>query len=239
MPKAIVLTMSFVWSSWILLKGMYLSETLGTFWLDRRKFLLRKKQLGEKENSPMFIVLRKFSSSVMFEAFVKGRIEDMKMTARERSSIMPHHIPLFDICCKYLSVNRLEFTITNIRRIVAKTVVSCTRHIAVGKSIAVRARALDLTADTPFNGDIAEALSDLVESCRECNTNLSVVFSVIWHRIGQTKGSMWRHQLLALHLLKNLLLHGVSFCEFVSFQSCSVLFALIALCVHNHVPNHY
>eukprot|EP00569_Conticribra_weissflogii_P015809 CAMPEP_0171411470 /NCGR_PEP_ID=MMETSP0880-20121228/30157_1 /TAXON_ID=67004 /ORGANISM="Thalassiosira weissflogii, Strain CCMP1336" /LENGTH=1269 /DNA_ID=CAMNT_0011928559 /DNA_START=137 /DNA_END=3946 /DNA_ORIENTATION=+ len=188
--------------------GMYLSETLGTFWLDRRKFLLRKKQLGEKENSPMFIVLRKFSSSVMFEAFVKGRIEDMKMTARERSSIMPHHIPLFDICCKYLSVNRLEFTITNIRRIVAKTVVSCTRHIAVGKSIAVRARALDLTADTPFNGDIAEALSDLVESCRECNTNLSVVFSVIWHRIGQTKGSMWRHQLLALHLLKNLLLHG-------------------------------
>ena len=189
---------------------MYLSETLGTFWLDRRKFLLRKKQLGELENSPMFIVLRKFSSSTMFETFVKGRIDDMSVTARERSSIMPHHIPLFDICAKYLSVNRLEFSLTNVRRIVARTVITCTRHIAVEKSIAVRTRALDLTADTPFDGNVAEALSDLVESCRECNTNLSVVLSVIWHRLGQTKGSMWRHQLLALHLLKNLLLHGVS-----------------------------
>eukprot|EP00986_Skeletonema_menzelii_P010410 scaffold5067_cov161-Skeletonema_menzelii.AAC.22 len=38
--------------------GMYLSETNGTFWLDRRKFLLRKKQEGEKENSPMFLMLK-------------------------------------------------------------------------------------------------------------------------------------------------------------------------------------
>lgn len=42
--------------------GMYLSETHGTFWLDRRKYLLRKKQEGEKENSPTFLVLKKFSS---------------------------------------------------------------------------------------------------------------------------------------------------------------------------------
>jgi len=42
--------------------GMYLSETQGTFWLDRRKYLLRKKQEGEKENSPTFLVLKKFSS---------------------------------------------------------------------------------------------------------------------------------------------------------------------------------
>ena len=42
--------------------GMYLSETQGTFWLDRRKFLLRKKQLGEKEMSPTFVVLRPWLS---------------------------------------------------------------------------------------------------------------------------------------------------------------------------------
>ena len=69
--------------------GMYLSETLGTFWLDRRKFLLRKKQLGERENTPTFVVLQKFSASSMFAIHVRGRIDDMSMTARERSNIMP------------------------------------------------------------------------------------------------------------------------------------------------------
>jgi len=69
--------------------GMYLSETQGTFWLDRRKFLLRKKQLGEKENSPMFVVLHNFSASNMFATHVKSRIDDMSMTSRDRSSIMP------------------------------------------------------------------------------------------------------------------------------------------------------
>ena len=68
---------------------MYLSETHGTFWLDRRKYLLRKKQLGLAEQSPMFVVLQKFSSSSMFAIHVKGRIDDMSMTARDRSNIMP------------------------------------------------------------------------------------------------------------------------------------------------------
>ena len=69
--------------------GMYLSETQGTFWLDRRKLLLRKKQLGERENTPTFVVLQKFSASSMFAIHVRGRIDDMSMTARERSNIMP------------------------------------------------------------------------------------------------------------------------------------------------------
>lgn len=63
---------------------MYLSETEGQFWLDRRKFLLRKKQLGEKEESPTFLLLRKFCASQMFELFVKGRIDDMGLTSRDR-----------------------------------------------------------------------------------------------------------------------------------------------------------
>ena len=71
--------------------GMYLSETAGTFWLDRRKFLLRRKQLGEREQSPIFHVLRTFSYSGMFESHVRGRIDDMSMTARDRANIMPHH----------------------------------------------------------------------------------------------------------------------------------------------------
>lgn len=186
--------------------GMYLSETHGTFWLDRRKFLLRKKQLGEKENSPVFVVLQKFSTSSMFAIHVKGRIDDMSMTARDRSNIMPHHIPLFDICSKYLSVHRLDFSLMNVRRIVAKTVLACTRHIVVERHIAMRTRALALTEDAPFDGNVASAISELVDSCHECNTNLSVVMSVIWHRLNQTKKNM--PILLALHLLKNLVSHG-------------------------------
>jgi len=187
--------------------GMYLSETQGTFWLDRRKFLLRKKQLGEKENSPTFVVLQKFSASNMFAIHVKTRIDDMSMTARDRSSIMPHHIPLFDVCSKYLTVHRLDFSLINVRRIVAKTVLACTRHIVVERHVAIRTKALALTDDTPYDGNVALAISDLVDSCHECNTNLVVVMSVIWHRLNQTeKANM--HILLALHLLKNLVSHG-------------------------------
>jgi len=190
--------------------GMYLSETHGTFWLDRRKFLLRKKQLGERENSPMFIVLQKFSASSMFAMHANSRIDDMSMTARDRSSIMPHHIPLFDVCSKYLTVHRLDFSLINVRRIVAKTVLACTRHLAVERHVAIRTKALALTDEAPFDGNVAAALSDLVDSCHECNTNLGVVMSVVWHRLNQTdetkKTNM--HVLLALHLLKNLVSHG-------------------------------
>lgn len=189
--------------------GMYLSETNGTFWLDRRKFLLRKKQDGEKENSPMFYVLRKFSSSKMFSDFVNQRISDMiSITTRERISIMPHHIPLFDICCKYLSVHRLEFSLINVRKIVANTVISCTRHLAVERSVTLRNSALALTSDAPFDGNVGSSLTQLIESCRECNTNLSVVMSIIWHRLNDARNSICI--LLALQMLKNLLLHGVS-----------------------------
>jgi hypothetical protein len=90
-----------------------------------------------------------------------------------------------------------------------QTVIKCTRRIAVENGVEIRFRALALTSDTSFEGNVATALSDLVNLCRDCNRNLSIVMSVIWHRVGQTKASLWRHQLLALHLLKTLLLHGV------------------------------
>jgi hypothetical protein len=69
--------------------GMYLSESRGTFLLDRRKFLLRKEQLGEREGSPTHLVLQKLSASRMFAAHARGRVEDMLMMGRDRSNIMP------------------------------------------------------------------------------------------------------------------------------------------------------
>ena len=187
--------------------GMYLSQTAGTFWLDRRKFLLRKKQLGEKENSAVFLVLQRFSASTMFANHVKQRISDMSLTARDRASIMPHHIPLFDICSKYLSVHRLDYSLLNIRRIVARTVLACPRHLKVERHVLTRTTALALTADTPFDGNVTVAMSELVTSCHECNTSLSAVMAVIWHRLSQTKAAS---TLLALRLLIKLISEGVS-----------------------------
>ena len=142
--------------------GMYLSKTRGTFWLDRRKYLLRRKQLGEYENSPTFVVIQKFSASSMFACHVKGRIDDLSLTARDRLNIMPHHLPLFDICSKYLAIHRLDFSLLNVRRIVAKTVLSCIRHMAVESHIATRTMALALTTETPYVGNVTLALSGLV-----------------------------------------------------------------------------
>jgi len=146
----------------------------------------------------------------MFATHVKSRIDDMSMTSRDRASIMPHHIPLFDVCTKYLSVHRLDFSLINVRRIVAKTVLACTRHLVVERHVEIRNKALSLTDDTPFNGNVSAAISELVDSCHECNTHLGVVMSVIWYRLNQTdetkKTNM--HILLALHLLKNLVSHG-------------------------------
>lgn len=55
------------------------------------------------------------------------------------------------------------------------SVLACTRHIAVERHVALRTKALALTEDTPVDGSVALAISELVDSCHECNTNLSVV----------------------------------------------------------------
>jgi len=78
----------------------------------------------------------------------------------------------------------------------------------VEKYVAVRTKALALTDGTALaDGDVTLAASQLVDSCHECNTKLSVVMSVIWHRLNRTEK---KHMsiLLALHLLKTLVSCG-------------------------------
>jgi hypothetical protein len=71
------------------------------------------------------------------------------------------------------------------------------------------------------DSDVTLAASQLVDSCHECNTKLSVVMSVIWHRLNRTEK---KHMsiLLALHLLKTLVSCGVSISvpECVTFVLC-------------------
>lgn len=118
------------------------------------------------------------------------------------------HIPLFDVCSKYLTVHQLDFSLDNVKRIMSKTVHACTRHMAVERCVAIRSKALALTRDNPFDGDVAvsSAMSELVNSCRENDANLRAVMCVIWHRLHRSKSS--KHILLSLELLAKLISEG-------------------------------
>lgn len=63
--------------------------------------------------------------------------------------------------------------------------------MAVESHVATRTMALSLTGDTPFDGNAPRAMAELVESCRECNTHLSVVMSVIWQRCVKMDTDPW------------------------------------------------
>ena len=189
--------------------GMYLSEAEdGSLWLDRKKFLLRKKLMGDRESSPMFAVCVSLSRSLMFESFVRARIADLERPSSERAKMMPHHIPLFIYCEKYLRINHLKFTMANIRRVVSLTALSCPQHAVVDETEIIRAKALELTSSEPFRGNVVIAVKGLVAACRYVDVALPQVMAVIWARMADKSTSSWRHPLLALHLLKNLLLHG-------------------------------
>ena len=114
------------------------------------------------------------------------------------------HIPLFDVCSKYLTVHQLDFSLENVRRIVSKTVSACTRRMAVECNVEIRKRALEFMSDNLLSK--TSAMYDVLNSCREYNTNLRAVMSVIWNRLNLSRNS--RHILVALELLTKLLLEG-------------------------------
>mmetsp|Transcript_13871 Transcript_13871/g.19862 ORF Transcript_13871/g.19862 Transcript_13871/m.19862 type:complete len:873 (+) Transcript_13871:103-2721(+) len=190
--------------------GMYLSQSQkdGKFWMDRYKFLLRKKTDGESESTPMFSVLGRLTRSLMFEQFVRSQIIDIEKPASERKYLMSRHIPLFVICSKHLTKKRLSFTTENIRNTVFVTIDAYPQHEVKKKREIIRERALVLTSEKPLNGEVNLLLQNLVEECRECNGALCQVFAVIWMRLSETRASLWKRPLLGLYLLKNLILHG-------------------------------
>jgi len=49
-----------------------------------------------------------------------------------------------------------------------------------------------------------------MQDCHQCDIALPQAMAVVWSRLDDRKSSGWKHPLLGLHLLKNLLLHGVS-----------------------------
>jgi hypothetical protein len=123
---------------------------------------------------------------------------------------------LFLLCEKHLRVKKLEFNYNEIRKVVSQTVLHSPRHALVEKSELARARALTLTSAQPFEGSVSQALSSLMQDSHECDCTLPQVMGVVWSRLDERKPSAWQSPLLALNLLRNLLLHGVSFGSLLS-----------------------
>lgn len=183
----------------------------GTFLLDRKKYLLQKKKQGNKERSPLLELYKIFSGSAMLEYHLAQRIEEHN---RGRSLLMPRHRPLFSLCEKHLRLKKMEFKYEHIRQVVSKTSEHSPLHAHVRRSELARFRALALTSDQHFEGNVSQALSSLMQNCHQCDSALPQTVAVIWDRLGDRSQSGWKHPLLGLHLLKNLLLHGVSMHQF-------------------------
>ena len=190
--------------------GLYLlmSKSSGSLKVDKKKFLVRKTQMGVSEKSPMWYVLKQFSRSIMFERFVNGRIEDAEKHAKKNSTILLDHVPIFSLCQKHLRKTKSDFSTSEIRRVVFTTIEGCPQHKLVEKLENVRERALAITADKPFEGEEVAEIKKLIDECKQCNLSHDQVMAVIWLRIGETKPNLWKHNLLGLHLLKNFVLHG-------------------------------
>jgi hypothetical protein len=189
--------------------GMYLlvSKTAGrALKVDRKKFLLRKTQMGVPEKSPIWLVLKQFSRSIMFERFVNGSIEDSEKLKKTKSLL--DHVPIFSLCQRHLRKNKSEFTTVDIRRVVFTTIEGCPVHKFVERQENVRERALALTSNSAFEGDEVREIKKLVQECRESSSSLAQVVAVCWMRVGETRSSYWKHTLLGLNLFKTLVIHG-------------------------------
>lgn len=190
--------------------GMYLlmSKSTGELKVDKKKFLVRKSQLGFTDKTPMWFLLKQFSRSIMFDRFINGRLKDAERQTQKNSTLLLDHIPIFSLCQKHLRKIKSNFTTTEIRRVVFTTVEGCPRHRIVESIEIVRNSALALTSEKPFEGDEVTEIKKLIDSCKKCDLSFRQVMAVCWIRIGDRRAHLWKHNLLGLNLLKNFVLHG-------------------------------
>jgi len=168
--------------------------------LDKQRFLQQKKALGE-EYSAMWPLLQNFCQSQMFVQFAKARVEEV----RTRYPVTAAS-PLFSKCTSYHRQHNVDFSVVNVRRVARQVAQQNPSRVILQTK--ARRMAMTLTSNKTFEGDYNLALSQLVESCRECSSVLFDVMSVIWVRIRDSKGLHWKHGYQALQIMRNLLYHG-------------------------------
>lgn len=187
--------------------GMCLSESrTGGLWLDRKKYLRCKIVQGIVEDSNLFAVLAVFSRTFLFQGFVRNRIRDLELPDLERKSVTQKS--LFSMCESFIRINEVDCSISNIRNVVQEHSLQCPQRDIANSCAAVRGKALSLTSNQTFEGDSLKSLASLIDSADEVNGSLGYVMGIVWIRIQETRSHLWKHPLLALYILRNLLLHG-------------------------------
>ena len=195
--------------------GMYLTMDQqnkgGSFNVDVKKFLHRKRQMGVRQDTPLYNLLQQLTRSTMFETFSNACLVDLEPKPKSSmGNALINHTPIFALCQKHMGAQRNRFTTQNIRKVVFTTVASSPERNLVDTLQEVRLRASALTSEKPFEGDEVAALTTLIEICKGCSSSFTQVMQVIWLRIREHRAYLWKRPLLGLHLLRNFLLHGVS-----------------------------
>ena len=170
--------------------------------LDRERFLQQKRQLGNGEGSPMFLLLSNMCQSQMFEQFVKARVDEILLRVP-----VSKDSPLFLVCANYHRQHQIDFTVTNVRRVTRQVAQVNPSRLMSQANADARRNAMALTSNKQFEGDQGRAVAQLVESCHETSILMDVM-SVIWLRLRDCKGMNWKHGLSSLQILRNLLYHG-------------------------------
>jgi DENN (AEX-3) domain/ENTH domain len=190
---------------WYLTKG-----TNGTVTLDRNRFL-QQKQRDYPLTSPMWQLAQNFCQTQLLEEFAKARIADIiaSSSQQQQQPGYVNHRMLFLQCEQYLRQKHLDFGVATVQRIA--------RHIADNSPVRLtgmpmtdaRPTAMNLTCNKAYESpDTNRMMAQLVDQCRECTSVLPDVMSVVWLRLRDCKGLQWKHAVLALQLLRNLLYHG-------------------------------
>lgn len=171
--------------------------------LDREKFLMERRSMGEGDGTTMWPLLKNFCQSQMLEEFAKARIEEV----RARQPVTPD-APLFLQCANYHRHHSIDFGLISVRRVARQVAEGSPSRVTGMLQTNARRMAMTLTSNKAYEGDYSKAIAQLVEQCRECSSVLFDVMSVIWLRIRDSKGMKWKHAYQALQILKNLLYHG-------------------------------
>ena len=201
--------------------GMCLSESkTGGLWLDRKKYLRCKIVQGIVEDSNLFAVLAVFSRTFLFQGFVRNRIRDLEVPDVEKKVVAQKS--LFSMCETFIRINEVDCSVSNIRNVVQEHSLQCPQRDVANSCASVRGKALSLTSNQNFEGDSLKALASLIDCSDEVNGSLGHVMGIVWIRMKETKPQLWKHPLLALYILRNLLLHGVS-----NFQRNNSVFSVL------------
>ena len=170
--------------------------------LDRERFLQQKRQLGDGEGSPVFPLLQNMCQSQMFEQFVKARIEEIRTRV-----VITKDSPLFLVCANYHRQHNIDFSVISVRRVTQQVAQANPSRLISQANANARVMAMSLTSNKGYDGDFTQAVAQLVEFCHETSVLMDVM-SVLWMRLNDAKGTQWRHALLSLQVIRNLLYHG-------------------------------